>query len=625
VEGKKVGSCSSGLIRQDVAKYFDFIEDSIHSGYNFLMSCGNEFSGKMKIKEIEAQIISNGQSVASVKIYNILHNYNYWLKKLEKRFLSKNPLTFSGEKPFFDIIILGESLADNSLMSEYRLLTENNLKDQDYQNFRLSKQVIDRRSTLIGSNSYDKSLKVKGASLRSHCTYMIFLSPEYALSKIALRAIIACIQENPHADLLYGDEDIIESTDKMRSNPLFKPGWSPDLIRSMNYIGGLLVISYDLALKSEIIKIDKISSDSENANMEFAISDIYEIILKASENTKQAIRIPSILSHKIEDLDKQINIEDRDFRNIKSLQSHISRLGISGKTVKGLIPETYKFDYDFDTNTKVSIIIPNKDNADVLKRCLDSIIYKSSYQNYEILIIENNSTYSKVFDLYDSYSKNEKIKIIVWKDNFNYSGINNFAARQATGSMLLFLNNDTEVINSSWLERLLEHACRSEIGAVGAKLYYPDGKIQHAGVILGIGYKAAGHPHRNSQMNADGYGKRLKVVKNVSAVTGACLMIDKKKFFEVGGFDERFVIALNDIDLCLKLFKKEYLNIWTPFSELYHYEYLTRGVLDTPEKEKIWNKEVALFKQIWGEEFIFNDKYYNPNLSLDTEQFMIKI
>ncbi len=238
--------------------------------------------------------------------------------------------------------------------------------------------------------------------------------------------------------------------------------------------------------------------------------------------------------------------------------------------------------------------------------------------------MENGSIETSTFELYSKLENWENIGIIEWKKPFNFSAINNFAVRYAKGEIILFLNNDTEVISQDWLERMLEHVLRKEVGAVGSKLYYDNETIQHGGVVLGLG-GIAGHPYRYFPKNSFGYMNRLKAIHNLSAVTGACLMTKRRVFEEVGGFDERFAFAFNDIDLCLKMREKGYLVIWTPYAELYHYESKTRGHEDTPEKQERFRREIEYFRSKWKHVLKKGDPYYNPNLTLDREDFSIKI
>ena len=270
----------------------------------------------------------------------------------------------------------------------------------------------------------------------------------------------------------------------------------------------------------------------------------------------------------------------------------------------------------------ISIVIPTRDQQPVLARCLDSI-ERSTYRNYEILLVENNSKEDATFNYYTKILDGIRVRLIKWDKPFNYSAINNFAVSRTRGEVVLLLNNDTEIINPDWLERMLEHALRPEVGAVGAKLFFPDDTIQHGGVVLGIG-GVAGHAHVHYPRESLGYQNRLMAIQNVSAVTGACLMIRKEVFEEVGGFDEQFAIAFNDVDLCIRLRQLGYWNVWTPHAELYHYEQKTRGRDTTPAKKSLLTHEMHAFMSKWWELLQQGDPFYSPNLSLDVADFSLK-
>ena len=274
----------------------------------------------------------------------------------------------------------------------------------------------------------------------------------------------------------------------------------------------------------------------------------------------------------------------------------------------------------------ISIIIANKDHTEDLKRCITSILGKSTYENFEIIVVENNSTERAIFDYYEELKENEKIRVITFEGEFNYSAVNNLGARHARGEYLLLLNNDTQVITVNWMEELLMYAQRSDVGAAGGKLYYANKTIQHAGVVLGLGaHRTAGHSHYGQHRDNLGYMGRLCYAQDVSAVTGACLMVKKSLFEEVGGLDEGFAISLNDVDFCLKLREKGYLNVFTPFAELYHLESVSRGLDDGGEKAERYNQESERFREKWKEVLRAGDPYYNPNFSLDRSDFALKI
>lgn len=295
--------------------------------------------------------------------------------------------------------------------------------------------------------------------------------------------------------------------------------------------------------------------------------------------------------------------------------------------------------YEIIGNPKISIVIANKDHLEDLNRCVTSIREKSTYDNYEIIVVENNSETEEIFAYYKEltdgkYTKearyvtsdNGRMKIVNYQGSFNYSAINNLGAEYADGEYLLLLNNDTQVITVNWMEELLMYAQRKDVGAVGGKLYYGNKTIQHAGVVLGLGaHRTAGHTHYGQSRENLGYMGRLCYTQNVSAVTGACLMVKKHLFTEVGGLDTNFEISLNDVDFCLKLREKGYLNVFTPFAELYHFESISRGLDDKGEKAQRYNRESERFREKWKTVLEKGDPYYNVNFSLDRSDYSLKI
>ena len=261
-----------------------------------------------------------------------------------------------------------------------------------------------------------------------------------------------------------------------------------------------------------------------------------------------------------------------------------------------------------------------------MRRCITSILEKSTYDNFEIIVVENNSETAEIQKYYEELKENEKVKVITYQGAFNYSAINNLGASKAEGEYLLLLNNDTQVITVNWMEELLMYAQRNDVGAVGAKLYYGDKTIQHAGVVLGLGaHRTAGHSHYMQHRENLGYMGRLCYTQNVSAVTGACLMVSKALFEKAGGLEESFAVSLNDVDFCIKLREMGYLNVFTPFAELYHFESASRGLDDKGEKAERYNEESARFREKWKEVLAKGDPYYNPNFSLDRSDFSLRV
>ena len=396
-----------------------------------------------------------------------------------------------------------------------------------------------------------------------------------------------------------------------------KPEFSPDTLRSYNYICHFSCFSRTLY---EMVG---------GFNKEYDGSQDYDLILRLTEKAKKIVRIPKLLyfwrSHKLSVASaasaKPYVVDAAE----RALAAHLDRVGLSGTVKQAYAPTTYKIDYEISGEPLISIIIPNKDHIDDLDKCINSIYAKSTYKNFEIVVVENNSTEQETFDYYDKIQKQyNNISVVFWKEKvFNYSAINNFGVRFAKGEYVLLLNNDIEIITSNWLQEMLMFAQRQDVGAVGAKLYFPDDTIQHAGVIIGIG-GVAGHAHKYFDRKDYGYVSRACISQNLSACTAAALLIRKDVLEQVEGLDEGFAVAFNDIDLCMKIRKAGYLIVFTPFAEFYHYESKSRGTEDSPEKVARFNSEIDRFMDKWGRELEAGDPYYNPNLTLEREDFSLK-
>lgn len=418
------------------------------------------------------------------------------------------------------------------------------------------------------------------------------------------------------ADFIYTDEVTFVGKPGNITIYNFKPDFSPDTLRSYNYICHFTAFSREL--------LDKVGG----FNSKYDGSQDYDLILRLTEQAKNIVHIPKALyfwrSHKASvasDVSAKPYVVDSAKR---ALAAHIERLGLSGRVEDAIVPTTYKMQYDIVGEPLVSIVIPNKDHTDDLEKCLSSVYEKSTYKNFEVIVVENNSTEQKTFKYYEeAKNKYNRLKVINWESGFNYSAINNFAVEQASGDYILLLNNDIEVITPDWIEQMLMFVQRNDVGAVGAKLYYDDDTIQHAGVIVGLG-GVAGHSHKGFARDNPGFMARASIAQNLSACTAACLMIRKDVYNEVGGLDEGYAVAFNDIDFCMKIRDAGYLIVFTPFAEFYHYESKSRGDEDTPEKRARFNSEIFRFQERWGNQLKAGDPYYNPNLTLDSEDFALR-
>lgn len=448
--------------------------------------------------------------------------------------------------------------------------------------------------------------------------YLVFLDHDDMLSPNALYEMVRKLNENRELKLIYSDEDKIDESNN-RFDPHFKSGWNPDLFYSQNYICHLTL------LKTNIVK------DIGGFRKGYEGSQDYDLLLRYIDqiNYNEIDRIEKILYHwrAIKGSTALKNSEKNYTHDagLKALKDYFSKKDENITVEDGLLPNTYKVIYPIpEDEPKVSIIIPTRNKYTLLSKCINSIFEKTTYKNYEILVVNNGSNGPRILKYFEKIKNHDKIKILDYDKPFNYSSINNYAVKHASGEIIALLNNDVEVISQNWLTEMVSHAIRPQIGAVGAKLYYDNDTIQHAGVILGIG-GVAGHSHKYFEKSKNGYFSRLKIIQNLSAVTGACLVVRKELYEEVNGLEEKNLkVAFNDMDFCLKLLEKGYRNLWTPFVEFYHHESISRGKEDNPEKVERFNKEVEFMKNRWSD-FLNNDKYYNKNLSLKSDDFSIRV
>jgi GT2 family glycosyltransferase len=443
--------------------------------------------------------------------------------------------------------------------------------------------------------------------------YVALLDHDDTLAPFALYEIVAAVNATPDVDVLYSDEDKLDR-DGRRVEPNFKPDWSPETLRSRNYVCHLTVLKRTL--------VEGIGGFRPG----FDGSQDYDLVLRASERAKRIVHVPHVLYHwRMHEQSTAANKGSKTYAyeaGRRAVQEHLDRLGVAAAVHDGPVLGTYQVVYHLRTQPLVSVVVPNRDNPDLLARCVESLA-KSSYANYELLVVENGSQRPETFAYYRELQKQPHARVVEWAKPFNYAAVNNFAANQARGELLLFLNNDIEAINPDWLEALVKVAVQPGVGAVGAKLYYADDTIQHAGIVVGMG-GVAGHGFLNFPRRAAGYMQRLLVTQNVAAVTGACLLCPKRVFAAVGGFDEGFVLAFNDVDLCLQILRAGYRVVWTPDAELYHLESKTRGYEDTPEKQRRFKREFDLFHLKWGAFLKSGDPYYSPHFRLDRPDFALR-
>jgi len=445
--------------------------------------------------------------------------------------------------------------------------------------------------------------------------YSALLDHDDELHEHALLQVAREINAHPSCKMLYSDEDKITENGKHKE-PYFKPDWNPDLFLSQNMVCHLGVYETE-----RLRAIGGFRPGFEGAQD-------YDMTLRFIEGLKeeQIRHLPDILYHwRIISGSTAAGPQEKDYAAAagqRAVNEYLQRQKIPARaetiTYLGTMQRVH---YQIPSpRPLVSIIIPTRDAAGILKTCVDSIISKTSYPNYEIIIVDNSSTEPQALSYFQELASNKTARTLKYSKPFNYSAINNFAVSQAKGEFICLLNNDTEVIESAWLTEMVSHAIRPQIGAVGAKLLYPDDTIQHAGIILGIG-GVAGHAHKHFPRNHYGYFARAVLTQNVSAVTGACLVVRKKLYEEVGGLDGgNFSIAFNDVDFCLRLLEKGYRNVFTPFAVLYHHESKSRGYEDSPAKEARFAREMLEMKSRWRH-VLSHDPAYNPNLTLTGENF----
>ncbi len=480
--------------------------------------------------------------------------------------------------------------------------------------------------------------------------YIGLLDQDDILHPSVLFEYVKAINEQG-ADYLYCDETTFKSGDINHMLTMhFKPDFAPDNLRANNYICHFSVFSRSLLDGDELFR------------PKFDGSQDHDMILRLTDNAHKIVHVPRLMYYwRSHSGSVASGIEAKPYAIEAArgaVAEHLEKHGFEHFKIESTraFETIFRIRYQIIGTPKISIVIANKDHAEDLRRCITSITEKSTYDNYEIVIVENNSTTREIREYYSELlgyeyeaalaernpdtakdasaevpgrplkSGDNKITIVTYLGDFNYSAVNNLGVRHATGEYILLLNNDTEVITVNWMEELLMYAQREDVGAVGAKLYYGDKTIQHAGVVIGLGaHRTAGHTHYRQHRQNLGYMGRLCYAQNVSAVTGACLMVKKSLYQKVQGLDEGFAVSLNDVDFCLKLRELGLLNVFTPFAELFHYESVSRGLDDSGEKAERYNRESERFREKWKKQLAAGDPYYNPNFSLDRSDFSVKV
>lgn len=492
---------------------------------------------------------------------------------------------------------------------------------------RICREYLEKDSRIV----YQKLLKNEGISGNTNeCLklatgeYIGLFDHDDILHPSTLYEYVKAVNEQD-ADYIYCDETTFKNGDINKMLTMhFKPDYAVDNLRANNYICHFSVFAKRLLEGEELFR------------SRFDGSQDHDMILRMTDRAKHIVHIPKLLYYwRCHEGSVASGIDAKPYVVAAAkgaVADHLRRHGFTHFQITSTraFETIFKIRYEIIGDPMISIVIPNKDHAVDLKRCITSILEKSTYENYEIVIVENGSETKEIFEYYTSLKEYDNIRVVTYEkpegqNGFNYSAVNNFGVKQTKGDYILLLNNDTEVITVNWMEELLMYAQREDVGAAGAKLYYGNKTIQHAGVVLQLGaHRTAGHSHYGQSRENLGYMGRLCYAQNVSAVTGACLLVKKSLFKEVGGLDESFAISLNDVDFCLKLREKGLLNVFTPFAELYHYESVSRGLDDSGEKAERYNRESAHFREKWKTVLEKGDPYYNPNFSLDRSDFALK-
>lgn len=558
-------------------------------------------------------------------------NYAKWIKKKmpSGRELAEQRRTAFAYRPLFSILVPmyeTEEIYLKELVHSVQAQTYSNwelcLSDGSKDSSRLRKivgemsekdsrikYVADAVGPLGISDNTNQALSVAEGD------YIVLGDHDDVFTPDALYECVKVLNEKK-VDVIYSDEDKIDAKGTTFFEPNFKPDFNIDLLRSNNYICHMFVAAKRL--------VDMVGG----FNKDYDGSQDYDFIFRCVERANAVYHIPKVLyrwrSHigsTAENPESKLYAFEAGKR---AIEAHYKRLGLDATVEHGDDWGFYKTTYAIHGNPLLSIVIPNKDHIADLKKCMDAIDKKSVYRNYEYVIVENNSEHDETFEFYKEISQRKNVQVLYWKGEFNYSEINNFGVEHANGEFILLLNNDTEIINEDCLSQMLGYCQREDVGAVGARLYYEDGTIQHAGVVIGFG-GIAGHAFVGLQEESGLYHSRTKVACDYSAVTAACLMTKKSIYEQVGGLEKGFKVAFNDIDFCMKIRELGKLVVYNANAKMHHYESKSRGLEDTPEKLERFNREIRLFHERWPDILEKGDPYYNPNLSLEKADFSFRV
>ena len=499
--------------------------------------------------------------------------------------------------PYLELCIADGSGTDDSV--------ENVVKEYQKKDPRVRYRRLEKNEGIAGNTN--------AAIEMASGDYLALFDHDDLLSPNALFEVASAI-EKEKADVIYTDEDKVTSDLKEHFQPHFKPDFNPDLLCANNYICHLFVVKRSLALKLG------------GQDPAYDGAQDYDFIFRCTENAEKIVHVAKILYHwRVHQASTADNPSSKLYAfdaGKRAIEAHLARIGAKAEVSHTKDLGFYRVKYQLQGNPMVSIVIPNKDEKETLKKCLESIWKKTSYPNYEIILVENNSTTQEIRDYYKELDGKKRVRVVYWDKEFNYSAINNFGISYAKGEYILCLNNDITVISPDWLEELLANCQRPEVGIVGARLYYPDNTIQHAVIVLGMG-GCAGSLFVGLARSRGGYLHKAALQQDLSAVTAACFMVKKEVFEKVGGFEEKLAVAFNDVDFCLKVRHAGYLVVYDPYAELYHHESKTRGYENTEAKKRRFQEEIEYMRCHWMPD-ILRDPYYNENLSLKASDYSLR-
>lgn len=550
--------------------------------------------------------------------------YSRWIRKNmpDAQMLEKQRKRKFARRPKISIVVplyktpknyltaLVESVRDQTYPNWELCLSDGSGEDSPLTGFLKRLERSDPRIRVAYNKKQLRISENTNAALRiATGSFIGFADHDDLLTPDALYECVRALNKYPKAQALYSDEDKVDRKGKKFFQPHFKPDYNKDLLHSTNYFCHFFLVGRDV--------LEKVGG----LDPAFDGAQDYDFVLRCTEVTEQICHIPKILYHwRAHEDSTAENPASKMYAfeaGARAVKAHYDRIGWTNtEVVQTECLGVYRTRYKLLDTPLVSIIIPNKDHKEDLEKCLASLA-RCSYQNYEVLIVENNSQQQETFAYYEeAAAKDSRIQVLRWEGGFNYSAINNYGVGHAKGQYLLFLNNDTEAINEDFLEEMLGFCMRPDVGIVGARLYFADSTIQHAGVVVGLG-GIAGHIFSNTPREQVGYFARVITQQDYSAVTAACMMVKREAFDKAGGFDEKLQVAFNDIDLCLRVRSLGKLVVYNPYAELFHYESKSRGSDDTPEKMERFNRETAYFEERWKKILSAGDPYYNRNFAID--------